>query len=75
MAGLSYVFTSSREICDNCGMQDDADIETIGTKLITPMLRDYVKIGVMPDLTPATVVPFLTKNLKWRVVDVSPTTS
>lgn len=72
MAGVNYVFTSSREACDNCGMQDDENLKISGTKVITPMLMDYIKIGKLQDLTPANVVPFLIQNLKWRIVDVSP---
>ncbi|KAL9070477.1 MAG: hypothetical protein Q9157_005808 [Trypethelium eluteriae] len=71
MAGLNHVFTSSREACDNCGVQAEEGHLISGTKPITPMLLDYVKIGELPDITPANVVPFLTKNLKWRIVGAS----
>jgi len=71
MAGLNHVFTSSREACDNCGNQAEEGHLISGTNPITPMLLDYVKIGELPDITPANVVPFLVKNLKWRIVPVS----
>jgi hypothetical protein len=71
MAGLNHVFTSSREACDNCGNQAEEGHLICGTNPITPMLLDYVKIGELPDITPANVVPFLIKNLKWRIVPVS----
>lgn len=71
MAGINHVFTSSREACDNCGMHDDEHHLISGTKVITPMLLDYIEIGDLADLSPANVVPFLIANLKWRIVDVS----
>jgi hypothetical protein len=71
MAGLNHVFTSSREACDNCGNQAEEGHLISGTNPVTPMLLDYVKIGELPDITPANVVPFLVKNLKWRIVPVS----
>lgn len=71
MAGINYVFTGSREACDNCRALDDNDVEITGTKVITPMLMDYVKVGQLLDLSPEHVVPFLEDNLKWRIVDVS----
>ena len=42
------------------------------TAPVTPMLLDYVKIGELEDLSPNNVKPFFVKKLKWRVVDVSP---
>ena len=71
MAGLNHVFTSTREACDNCGYQMDEGHMVTDTNPITPMLLDYIEIGQLADLTPANVVPFLVKNLKWRVVTVS----
>lgn len=73
MAGVNYVFASSRQACDNCGQQDDDNVLVSGTKIITPMLMDYVLKDNEPlhDLTPENVVPFLVKNLKWRIVGVS----
>lgn len=70
MAGLNHVFTSTREACDNCGDQMDEGHLVTDTNPITPMLLDYIEIGQLADLTPANVVPFLIKNLKWRVVTV-----
>ena len=71
MAGLNHVFTSSKEACDNCGNQAEQGHLISGTNPITPMLLDYVKIGELPDISPVNVVPFLVKNLKWRIVPVS----
>lgn len=75
-AGINYVFAASREACDNCGQQDDDQVLVGDTKIITPMLMDYILKDNEPlqDLTPEHVVPFLVKNLKWRIVAVSPPT-
>jgi tyrosinase len=37
---------------------------------ITPILLDYTKVGKLPDLSAAEVVPFLKARLKWRIVTV-----
>ena len=68
---MHHIFASTPELCDNCGEQEDDYLLVTDTAVITPMLKDYVKTGQLSDLTPANVVPFLAKNLKWRVVTVS----
>src|SRR5271156_291618 len=72
MAGLSHIFAAPIEACDNCGRQRLQATLVTSTAPMTPMLLDYVKIGELEDLSPDNVKPFLVKRLKWRVVDVSP---
>lgn len=71
LAGLSANFASSVELCDNCGQSALQRQLVSDTTVITPMLLDYIKIGILLDLSPSNVVPFLISNLKWRVVTVS----
>jgi hypothetical protein len=72
LAALNHNFTSSVELCDNCGTSYEGGQLISGTNVITPILLDYVKVGVLPDIGPDNVVPFLITNLKWRVVTVCP---
>lgn len=72
LAGIDYVFVSSRQICNNCGIQAENESLLTDTAVITPLLLNYIGNG-LEDLTPAKVVPFLIDNLKWRVVSVSRT--
>lgn len=71
LAGLSHNFTAPVELCDNCGYQATQGHLVSGTNVITPLLLDYVKIGVLQNTEPEHVVPFLITNLKWRIVTVS----
>lgn len=71
LAGVTYVFTSSRDLCDNCGHQADERQLVTDTTPVTSMLLDYVHQNLLTDLTPPSVVPFLIQNLKWRIVTVS----
>jgi len=67
-AGSHHIFTSSRELCDNCGRSEQQAQQVTGTTPITSMLLDYVEIGELASMRPVHVEPFLIKNLKWRVV-------
>jgi tyrosinase len=69
-AGLDHIFTSPMEICDSCGNQDVQDVIVSGTTPITSILLDYVGIGALDSMKSQHVVPFLVKNLKWRIVVV-----
>lgn len=71
LAGITHNFAAPAEICDNCGQQEAQRKMVSGTVLITPILRDYVLINQLDDLTPEKVKPFLVKHLKWRIVTVS----
>lgn len=77
MAGLTHIFTAPREACDACaygGPEISADTGPViatSTNPITPMLRDYIRIGELEGLAPEQVVPFLKKSLYWRVVGIN----
>jgi hypothetical protein len=70
-AGLNHVFAAPVEACDNCASQDQASELVRSTSPITSILFDYVNAGTLGSTRPEHVVPFLVKNLKWRVVTVS----
>lgn len=69
--GVSHIFASPKEACDNCGRQDQQAKIVTSTTPITSLLLDYVKIGKLQSLDPEEVKPFLVKKLKWRIQTVS----
>ena len=71
LAGSTYIFSSPREICENCQIQQERGHLVSDTTPITPMLMDYIKIGQLTSLEPEHVKPFLTDRLRWRVQTVS----
>ncbi|KAK0663837.1 Tyrosinase [Lasiodiplodia hormozganensis] len=71
LAGITHVFAAPKDACDNCALQSDEGLRVTGTTTITPILLDYVEDGQLPSIAPPDVVPFLKKNLIWRVADVN----
>lgn len=71
LAGSTYIFSSPREVCENCQIQQEDGHLVCDTTPITPILMDYIKIGQLVSLEPEHVKPFLTDRLKWRVQTVS----
>lgn len=70
LAGMVHNFAAPVEACDNCGHQEEQAHVVTDTAPITPILKDYVRIGELQSLAPEHVEPFLIKKLKWRVVTV-----
>lgn len=70
-AGVTHVFASPTEVCDNCGKQEHQAHLVTSTSPITSLLIDYVEKGQMASMEAQDVEPFLVKNLKWRVQTVS----
>ena len=70
LGGLTHNFATSVDYCDNCGQQEISGTKVTSTVVITPILKDYVSIGQLADLSPESVTPFLVKHLKWRIVTV-----
>lgn len=70
-AGVTHVFASPTEVCDNCGKQDHQAHLVTSTSPITSLLIDYVEKGGLASMDAKDVEPFLVKNLKWRVQTVS----
>ena len=60
LAGSTYIFSSPKEACDKCEIQQ----ETSDTTPITPILMDYVKVELLTSLEPEHVEPFLTTRLR-----------
>lgn len=71
LAGSTYIFSSPREACASCGIQQQHGHLVSDTTPITPILMDYIKIGQLASLEPEHVKPFLTDRLRWRVQKVS----
>lgn len=71
LAGITHNFAAPIEYCDNCGRQEEQGHLVSGTLVITPILKDYILVNELRDLTPESVKPFLVKHLKWRIVTVS----
>ena len=71
LAGSTYIFSSPREICENCQIQQEHGNLVSDTTPITPILMDYIKIGQLKSLEPDHVKPFLIDRLRWRVQMVS----
>lgn len=57
--------------CGNCKNQQDEHLEITGQILLTVALMERYLAQLIPDITEQTVVPYLTKNLHWRVESVS----
>lgn len=70
-AGVTHVFASPTEVCDNCGKQEHQAHLVTSTSPITSLLIDYVEKGQLASMEAKDVEPFLVKNLKWRVQTVS----
>ncbi|KAH7178750.1 common central domain of tyrosinase-domain-containing protein [Fusarium sp. MPI-SDFR-AT-0072] len=65
--GVSHIFTSSTDVCENCADQEQQAQLVTSTTPITSLLLDYAKIGQLGSMGADDVEPFLIKNLKWRV--------
>lgn len=70
-AGVTHVFASPTEVCDNCGKQEHQAHLVTSTSPITSLLIDYVEKGQLASMEAKDVEPFLVKNLKWRIQTVS----
>jgi len=57
--------------CANCVDDQRDHTQVTGQIPLTIALVERYLAGIIPDITPETVVPYLTKNLHWRVVKVS----
>ncbi|KAI9894687.1 MAG: hypothetical protein M1814_002043 [Vezdaea aestivalis] len=68
LVGLSHVFAMPVEICDNCDAQATQALKITNTSPITAVLLDYIEVGELGSLDPEHVVDFLSKRLKWRIV-------
>lgn len=69
-AGVTHVFASPAEVCDNCGKQEHQAHLVTSTSPITSLLIDYVEKGRLTSMEAKDVEPFLIKHLKWRVQTV-----
>ena len=58
--------------CAKCRDDQRDQTEVTGQIPLTIALVERYLAGIIPDLTPATVVPYLTKELHWRVAKVRP---
>ncbi|OBR08255.1 Tyrosinase [Colletotrichum higginsianum IMI 349063] len=81
LAGSSGIFASSRAAidsgaCENCSKQEASGLKYMDTVALTPALLTYwdnqeehygCRVG---DLSPGYVLPFLVRNLHWRVVNI-----
>lgn len=72
LAGVTHVFASPAEACDNCGRQEHQAHLVTSTSPVTSLLLDYVEAGRLASMGAGDVEPFLVANLKWRVQTVSP---
>lgn len=81
LAGSSGIFASSRAAiesgaCANCAKQESSGLKYMDTVPLTPALLTYWNSQEehygcrVEDLSPDYVLPFLTRNLHWRVVNV-----
>ncbi|KAM5523936.1 Tyrosinase 5 [Fusarium oxysporum f. sp. phaseoli] len=68
--GVSHIFTSRTETCNNCARQEEEVQLVTSTTPITSLLLDYANSGKLGSMSPEDVEPFLVKNLKWRVQTV-----
>ncbi|KXT08107.1 hypothetical protein AC579_9209 [Pseudocercospora musae] len=87
--GFAGIFARSAadiENCSNCQSQRDNDIVIEDIVPITTIFYDYLESDphshdliregehkTIPDLTPESVVPFLTEQLHWRIIDLGAT--
>lgn len=58
-------------MCENCKDQQDAHLEITGQIPLTIALVERYLAQLIPNLSVETVVPYLTRNLHWRVEIVS----
>lgn len=72
LAGVTHVFASPTEVCDNCGAQEHQAHLVTSTSPVTSLLLDYVEAGRLASMEAADVEPFLVEKLRWRVQTVSP---
>lgn len=70
LAGSTYIFSSPKEACGNCEIQQEHGHLVSDTTPITPILMDYIKVGLLTSLEPDHVKPFLIDRLRWRVQTV-----
>lgn len=70
LAGSAHFFIAPSQACDNCSRQGEAGVKVTNTTAITPILGDYIRLGQLQSLEPEHVVPFLVRELAWRVVKV-----
>lgn len=70
-AGVTHVFASPTEVCDNCGKHEHQAHLVTSTSPITSLLIDYVEMGRLASMEAGDVEPFLIKNLKWRIQTAS----
>ena len=68
LAGIAHFFIASPDDCENCTALGQAGAQVSHSTTVTSTLADYVALGELGSLEPDDVVPFLVKNLKWRVV-------
>src|SRR5579871_5357002 len=82
LATASSVFASTSDTveeghCSNCEQKKASGLKYYDTVGLTQALLTYWKSGEqvhglgVGDLRPESVVPFLTRNLHWRIADVS----
>ena len=83
-AGFAGIFASSGESgCASCNQDREDDILVEDVVPLTTMLYDYLDASpdseklirdannkTIPNLEPESVVPFLTENLRWRMIDL-----
>lgn len=68
LAGKAHFFIAPSEACENCFALGEAGAKVGQSTNITPILCDYIDQGQLASLEPDDVAPFLTENLKWRVI-------
>jgi tyrosinase len=70
--GTYSVFTRAQNTgCARCQQQRAADLEISGQILLTVALVERYLAGDLPSMQPEHVVPYLQRNLHWRVTHVS----
>ena len=84
-AGFMGIFASAAESgCASCARNREDDILVEHVVPLTTILYDYLDASLgsgtliphadnktIPDLEPESVVPFLTENLQWRMIDLA----
>ena len=61
----------SNTSCAKCQRDQRDHMEVTGQIPLTIALVERYLAGIIPDISPNTVIPYLTKNLHWRVASVS----
>ena len=83
-AGFTGIFASPADSgCASCARNQEEDILVEDVVPLTTILYDYLdaspgsgtlirdgEITTIPNLEPESVVPFLTENLQWRMIDL-----